>query len=130
VVDRQQRFEQRLARVDAVRRRERRRRAALAAVALVATAGLALVLGWAVAGPAGAAAGLVAVAGVLAGRRLAGAAAAGRGAAAWDWQAQRHRLLGRPADRVRGLDRPTRGPDAPVPGGGPGRRGRDRTARR
>jgi hypothetical protein len=38
------------------------------------------------------------------GRRLAGRAARRRGAEAWDWQAGRHRLMGKPAADVQQAD--------------------------
>lgn len=63
------------------------------------------VVGWFVAGSTGAAVGLggAALVGLatLAGRW----AARRRGATAWDWTTQSHRLLGDPSDRVRAQDR-------------------------
>lgn len=39
-------------------------------------------------------------------RSVAARVAAGRGAQAWDWRAERHRLLGDPSRDVRALDEP------------------------
>ncbi|MFT5222027.1 MAG: hypothetical protein ACI867_000324 [Glaciecola sp.] len=47
---------------------------------------------------------VVLVAAIEVGRRLAGRAARGRGAEAWDWQAGRHRLMGKPAADVQQAD--------------------------
>lgn len=115
-VDRHRRFAQRLTQVAAARARERRRRRLLAVVGTVgalvvgagAGAGVARLVGessggWAAGALLGAAAAAVVVLGAAALRR----AAVARGARAWDWQAQRHVLLGDPSAEVRAADGPS-----------------------
>ena len=104
--DRESRFRLRREQVARERALARRRHVVLQRGAwILGFAGL-LVVGAVVEGGRGAmiavAVGAVAVAAAL----LAGRLAARRGASAWDWQAQRYRLHGRPADRVQALDRP------------------------
>jgi hypothetical protein len=60
---------------------------------------------------AGAVIGLGAAAATFVISRAIAWSASRRGAAAWDWEAGRFRLYGRPADRVQMLDRP---PDARI----------------
>ncbi len=108
--DRTRRFEERLDRVraDAVRRERRRVQldhlvdAGMAVTGLVAGLVASLWLSATVAVGIGVGVALV----LLAGRRVAAALAVRRGAEAWDWQAGRHRLLGRPAARVQQADAP------------------------
>lgn len=109
--DRDGRFRHRLVAVHADARRRRRRARTLRVASTAAVALVALALGVAVAGRTdrpwagvATAAGLVAL--FLAGRHVAAALAAARGPDAWDWQAGRHRLMGRPAKRVQELDHP------------------------
>lgn len=102
--DRHRRFGRRLEEIRAARRgRGRRRRLAIATGVVLGLVGV-VVLG-ATLGTAGTLAGTVGVVGItvieMARRRLAER----RGAPAWDWKAQRYRVFGRPADRVRGADR-------------------------
>ncbi len=115
--DRDGRFRTRLAQVQTREERRRQRGRVLRVVgavsALLAIGVVALIVGtlagddrW------GLAAGVVLLAASLIGQRVTATLAARRGAEAWDWQAGRHRLLGRPAKRVQDLDRPdvARGP--------------------
>jgi len=95
-------------------RRERLRDAGLDALAVIAGVVLGAVVGTVTTGWVGAVAALVTIVAWMVGRRVARRAAQRRGAAAWDWQAGRHRLLGRPAQRVQDLDRRDRRPAGPL----------------
>lgn len=105
------RFEHRLERVrqDVARRERRQQQLRLLRLVGLGVTGLLVVLvaeAFVGLGPALAiGVGVVAVAEV--GRRVTTTAAARRGASAWDWQAGRHRLFGRPAERVQMADRPS-----------------------
>lgn len=107
--DRRQRYEQRRREVARIRR-SRRRRQILTAVLIWGTTAVSLpVVGWLIAGAPGAAAGGGAV-GVLAlGVVWVRWLAARRGAVAWDWQLQRHRLLGQASEPEEGGPDPQRG---------------------
>lgn len=107
VTDRATRFDLRL---DAVHERSARRsrngRRARWGIAVVLSA-VAAAVGLAAAGPVG-------LVGVLLGPLVLGvratllAAAARRGASAWDWRTQRHTLMGDPSREVQALDDPRR----------------------
>ncbi len=109
--DREGRFRQRLGDVQQLQERRLRRgrmlRMLLAGTAALAAGVLGLVVGALAEAPLlGAAVTLVALAVGVLGARIAARVAVRRGAEAWDWQAGRHRVLGRPAKRVQDLDRP------------------------
>ena len=105
MTDRAARFDERFEVVaGAHARREQRRRQVTAAVGSVASA-TAVGIGFALGGAAGLAAAVGVTAAGWGASRVAARGARRRGATAWDWQAQRYRLLGRPADRVQALDR-------------------------
>ncbi|MDX1658589.1 MAG: hypothetical protein R3343_07205 [Nitriliruptorales bacterium] len=106
VTDRRSRFRHRLGRIRAQRSRRQVRRQTIEVVGTFAAVAVAVVLGAALEGWAGAAIGLAVAVAVLGARRLLLAWAPRRGASAWDWQAQRYRVLGDPSKTVQELDRP------------------------
>lgn len=88
------------------RRARRRRRLLTVVLSGVSTAAALVVVGALIAGPAGAAVGGGVVVLLLVGGLLVRRLAARRGALAWDWQLQRHRLMGNPSEHVRSMDEP------------------------
>ncbi len=104
--DRANRFAQRLDAVQAARARASLRRRVAERLGWVALVVAAVGGGWWLATGLGVATGLTVVGLVWVARDAARRIAVARGAEAWDWQAGRYRLLGRPARRVQMLDRP------------------------
>lgn len=103
--DRRERFERRRREVEDLRR-GRRRRTILASMAISgAVACVFGAVGWVVAGSTGVAVALGGVAVVGLASLAVRWAARQRGATAWDWTTQSHRLIGDPSDRVRTRDR-------------------------
>lgn len=105
-VDRRARYAQRLREVEEHQRSARRVRVVTLALGWLAGAAVATVGGFLLGGTLGVLVGVVALGLVAAGHAAVGALARRRGAPAWDWRAQRYRLLGRPADEVQARDRP------------------------
>lgn len=110
-VDRSARFRTRLADVHAARERHERITHRLMAVTWTAVAAALVLAGVALLDLAGALIGLGTAASLFVIVRAVAWRATRRGAPAWDWEAGRYRLYGRPADRVQMLDRP---PDARI----------------
>lgn len=106
LVDRGARWRQRLAEVEAVGARRRRRARIVASASWGTSLVAGVVLGWAILGWRGVLAAVGVVAITAAGTAGARALARRRGASAWDWQAQRYRLLGDPSAEVQRRDRP------------------------
>lgn len=106
MIDREARFRERLAAVEAADERRRRRdrwsRGVLAILGAVAVVTVGALLD----GTLGALVGVAAVGLAVGAAALARRLAVRRGAAAWDWQAGRHRLLGNPSQQVRSRDEP------------------------
>lgn len=105
-IDREARFRERFAEVREGRRRRRLRDRAVTTTAAVGAAGTAVLVGAVVAGWTGTAVAVVLAVVVAGVWRLLARRAEARGASAWDWCAERHRLLGDPSREVQALDRP------------------------
>lgn len=107
--DRGERFSRRLERVSAIHRSRHRRRGLTEALSWTLLAALVVGAGAWLGGGVGLLVGggllLLSVVTIQVARRLARR----RGATAWDWQLQRHRLLGNPSEEVRRRD-PPKGP--------------------
>ncbi|MDX1621173.1 MAG: hypothetical protein R3320_09295 [Nitriliruptorales bacterium] len=104
--DRGERFRLRLERVVTSRDQRRRRRRAASAVSLVLLALTGIAIGAVLGGLAGAVIGMGSVALVWGLRHTLRLLAPRRGASAWDWRAQRYRLMGDPSKAVQERDRP------------------------
>lgn len=106
VTDRHSRFRDRLLRIRSERSRRRTLRQTLEIAGSVLFVLIAVMLGAVFGGWSGAGVGLVVALAVAVTRRLLLAWAPRRGASAWDWRAQRYRVLGDPSKVVEDLDRP------------------------
>ena len=104
--DRETRFHLRREQMARDRAHAQRRRATMQRVAWALGAAATVLLVAVMAGERGALVGVVVVVLALVASAVGARLAPRRGASAWDWQAQRYRLHGRPADRVQALDRP------------------------
>jgi Flp pilus assembly protein TadB len=100
IIDRRARFDDRLEQVREGRERRSRRRRIVEIVAIVVALAGTIAIGAAIAGAPGALLGAALVFVAALATVVVRRGARRRGAAAWDWQSERHRLLGRPADRV------------------------------
>lgn len=104
-LERSERFERRRREVARIRRTRRRRGLLVLAAAVSSVVGISVALGAVLGGSRGALIGLGGA--VLTGLIVLGVRglARQRGASAWDWTTQSHRLLGDPSQRVRPGDR-------------------------
>jgi len=103
-------FDERLHDVQIARARAQRRNAVIEAGGTAALSGGAVLVGGLLGGGVGILLAVVGLGAAVVSRPTLRRVAARRGALAWDWQAQRYRLVGDPSARVQELDRPATRP--------------------